>query len=113
MEIQLDLSKHCIETEIKRVYNQAIFVYFKTAKNRSRTTHIITLAKEALETFNFRRLRNEYPDLSGHSAAEIVLTRINGSVQILINGRRVGSVDNSQQFKASKKTQKNRKKSGV
>ena len=29
MIIELDLSKHCIETEIKRLYNRSVSQYFK------------------------------------------------------------------------------------
>ena len=87
MEIKLDLSKHCIETEIGRIYNQALSNYFKSTQDRGSVEQIITLAKEALEAFDFLKLRSEYPALSGQTTDDVVLAKIKGRPHILLNER--------------------------
>ena len=52
MKIQLDLSKHCIETEIKRLCNRALSDYFKEVKDKGLIEKIIELTQQALKTFD-------------------------------------------------------------
>lgn len=63
--MELDLSRHCIETEIRRRYNQALSQYFGPHANRSRLEEQISLLKAALESFDFPGLRSRYPALAG------------------------------------------------
>ena len=73
MEIQLNLKTHCLETEIKRLYEQAVRQYFKPHADKAALEETIDLLKKALECFDFRRLRSRYPALCGHTDARVVL----------------------------------------
>ncbi len=90
--LSLDLSKHCIQTAIKRKYNQLISDYFKL--NASEKTEIIeseiSLLKEALEKLDFRWLRAENPELCGGGTEKIIIAAgTDSSLTISINGRMV------------------------
>ena len=73
MKIQLDLKTHCFETEIKRLYEQAVRQYFKPHADKAALEETIDLLKKALECFDFSRLRSRYPALCGHTDARVVL----------------------------------------
>ncbi len=73
MEIQLNLKTHCIETEIKRLYEQAVRQYFKPHADKAALEETIDLLKKALECYDFSRLRSRYPALFGHTDARVVL----------------------------------------
>jgi hypothetical protein len=87
MQIQLNLSNHCIETEIKRLHERCISNYFKKSKARAALEKDIALLEDALATFDFGMLRSRYPQLNGHSDASIALGPAeNGRAQIWIDG---------------------------
>ena len=90
MGIRLDLNKSCIQTTIKKKYNQLISNYFKL--NSTENTEIIeseiSLLKEALENLDFAWLRATYPELRGGGTDEInIATGIDNNITISINGR--------------------------
>ena len=87
--IELDLSRHCIETEIKRAYNHAISTYFKTEKCRRPIEETISLAQRALELLDFPRLRAEYPPLARGTRLRVVLAEDNGVVTVFLDGKPV------------------------
>jgi glutamate formiminotransferase len=74
LEIQLDLSGHCIETDIKKQYNRLISNYFKSAGDRDGIEKKISLLKHALETLDFRQLRNKHPELAGNTDDKVFLS---------------------------------------
>jgi hypothetical protein len=87
MKIKLNLKKHCVETELKRLYNQSLFQYFKPGSNQKQIEKIIEVIKSVLENSNISKLRSKYPELSGNSEADIVLTTDRqGHAVIIING---------------------------
>ncbi len=45
-DIKLDLSRHCIETEIKKQYNKKISQYFKTDSNKKALEAEIEILKK-------------------------------------------------------------------
>jgi len=71
MEIQLDLSKHCIKTEIQRQYDKSISEYFKTGETYLEDK--IEFLKNILENIDLIGLRGRYQDLAGNSDAEVKL----------------------------------------
>jgi hypothetical protein len=73
MRIDLDLTKHCVETEIKRVYHRALASYFKTGADTAHLEQIIALTQQALERLDFSFLRSQYLPLAGHSAVPVTL----------------------------------------
>ena len=87
MKIKLNLKKHCVETELKRLYNRSLSQYFKPGSNQKQIEKIIDVIKTVLENSNISNLRSKYPELSGNSEADIVLTTDRqDQVVILING---------------------------
>ncbi len=90
MEIRLDLSRHCIETEIKKQYNQAIAAYFKAgAAEKRRLEAALEAIQRALETMNFSHLRTHYPPLAGGSDRSIILSCENEDLTLTIDGKKL------------------------
>ena len=86
MKIILDLSKHCIETEIKKRYNLAISAYFKAGlEEQQRLEPIIDMLRSALESFDFAKLRTRYPELAGGADHNVRLFLENKRVSIAID----------------------------
>lgn len=65
MKIQLDLTNHCIQTEVKRRHEAAISRYFKSGKNKEAIEAELVLLEKALTAFDFAHLRSRWPELSG------------------------------------------------
>ena len=90
MHLTLDLSRHCIETEIKKRHNRCISRYFKKNGERPAIEAELDLLGQALATLDFGALRIRHPALNGHSDATVVLTREDdGRLAIRINGAAV------------------------
>ena len=89
MKIKLNLSQHCIETEIKRLYNQSVLKYFK-ANDKDRIEKQIEILQHALQTLDFGKLRSTYPELTGHCDDHVELSLNNqNQIIILINGKEI------------------------
>ncbi len=73
VKIRLDLSRHCIETEIKRLYNRSVALYFKDQANKQELEIRIEVLKEALERLDFPFLRSRHPILSGSAGRGVFL----------------------------------------
>lgn len=94
MDVQLDLSAHCIETEIKRRYNLEISAYFKAGlEEQQRLEPIIDTLRLALETFDFAKLRTRYPALAGGGRHNIRISRKNKRVFIAIDNTTINPLD--------------------
>jgi hypothetical protein len=90
MDIRLNLTRHCIETGIKRQYNKAVSAYFKAdAKEKQRLESTIEVLRQALETLDFSRLRTQYPPLAGGTGRHIVLSCDNENLTIAIDGKKL------------------------
>lgn len=101
MEIILDLKKHCIQTAIKRKYNQLISNYFKlkTPENTEKFDPEISLLKEALENFDFSLLRSTYPELQGGGTDKIILAAsTDKNITISINDRIIHATHQDHKF---------------
>ena len=89
MKIKLNLSRHCIETETKRLYNQSVLKYFK-ANDKDRIEKQIKILQYALQTLDFDKLRSTYPELAGHCDDHVELSLNNqNQIIILINGKEI------------------------
>jgi len=88
-ELSLDLSRHCVETAIKKRYNRALSDYFRATTERERHEKIIDLTHQALQALDFNRLRSQYAPLAGHTDAQVVLTREADRLSIHIDGQPV------------------------
>jgi len=84
MQIDLNLEKHCIETEIKRRHDRCISRYFKRDGDLSRIEGELELLEEAMRTLDFGTLRSRYADLAGQSEASITLTRDDRALLVIL-----------------------------
>jgi len=90
MKIRLDLSKHCIETAIRKQYHKTISRYFKTPDQRERLQAELEVLIQAMERLDFSFLRRTYPELEGHGIHEIDLDTDNRNQPVLrVNGKRI------------------------
>jgi hypothetical protein len=90
MHLHLDLSKHCVETEIKRCYNLALSRIFKPHPDKEKLEETIRLTREALEGLDFQLLRSGHAGLRGGTAAAVMLTRDRGGrPRIVLDGRMI------------------------
>jgi len=88
VELILDLRRHCIETAIRRRYDQALGTYFKQEDARPRLEKDIELLLEALETLDFRALRGAHRPLAGKIESRVTLSRDpQGQLSIHIDGQ--------------------------
>jgi len=89
MKIKLNLSRHCIETETKRLYNQSVLKYFK-ADDKDNIEKQIEILQHALKTLDFGKLRSTYPELNGRYDDHVELS-VNDQNQIIvrINGKEI------------------------
>jgi len=89
VKIKLNLSRHCIETETKRLYNQSVLKYFK-ADDKDHIEKQIVILQHALQTLDFGKLRSTYPELTGHCNDQVELS-VNNQNQIIvhINGKEI------------------------
>ena len=89
MKIKLNLTRHCIETETKRLYNQSVLKYFK-ADDKDQIEKHIEILQHALQTLDFGKLRSTYPELAGHCDDHVELSiNDNNQIIILINGKNI------------------------
>jgi len=89
VRIPLDLSKHCIQTETKRIYNRLLSTCLKPgAGPDTLAEQELGLLQQALETWDFAALRAAYPELAGSREADVALVTVpGGRLCISINGR--------------------------
>jgi len=72
--VKLNLTKHCIHTEIKRLYNKTVSDYFiKKDADKNELEDKIELFKNALESFDFGELRITCPELAGGGECDVYL----------------------------------------
>ncbi len=90
MIIRLDLSKHCIETAVRRQYNKTLSQYFTNADRGERIQAELEILTHAMKRFDFPRLRSAYPELAGHSSHAVILeTDSQGQPVIRLDGERI------------------------
>jgi len=91
--LELDLSRHCIETAIRHRYNGALRAYFKREDERRGLEKEIALLLEALETLDFSALRAAHPALAGSTEARITLSQDStGRLVIQIDGQHLADL---------------------
>ena len=89
VNVKLNLNKHCIETEIKRLHNRAILQCFESDMTKQEELEIenrIELLQLALKTFDFGFLRSTCVTLAGNSNDDVILSSENNQPVIRING---------------------------
>jgi len=89
MKIKLNLSRHCIETETKRLYNQSVLKYFK-ADDKDHIEKQIEILQHALQTLDFGKLRSTHPELGGHCDDHVELSMDDHhQIVVHINGKQI------------------------
>ncbi len=76
MEITIELKKHCIETETKRVYERLISCYFQKSCSEQEKPVLETQIdgiRFFLENADFRDLRSRYDELSDNLKNRVIL----------------------------------------
>lgn len=92
MHISLTITRHCVQTEIKRQYNLLISNYFKLEKPEeiARSEAAIHILKTALESLDFGVLRSTYPELRGGGEDDVFLSAgTDDALFFIINGRKI------------------------
>ncbi len=90
VSVRLDLSRHCIETAVRRAYNRAISDYFKPGGATAEREGRIDLLESALSGLDLGGLRGRDPALAGGFSGEVVLGRDSaGRLTIRVDGRPV------------------------
>ena len=90
MKIKLNLTKHCIETETRRLYNRSLAQYFKPNADKKQLEARIEMLQNALECLDFGRLRSVYPELAGNEKAHVTLTIDKANQPVIhINGKKI------------------------
>lgn len=90
LRIRLDLSRHCIETEMKRRRSRLVGRALKSMAFAESLAGEIELLRQALERFDFGLLRIRYPALAGGGTELVELEKDErGGPRIRINGKPV------------------------
>ncbi|MFP4444783.1 MAG: hypothetical protein ACLFPD_00875 [Desulfosudaceae bacterium] len=88
IRIDLDLSRHCIQTETRRIYNRLVSECLQSAEIDGDMEEKVDFLVHVLETFDFAQLRSAYPELAGGGGAEVALIREDsGRLAIQIDDR--------------------------
>jgi len=84
-KISLDLSKHCIKTEIKKQYEKKLSFCLKN-KADEETEDMVEILREILETKDLVALRGKYRELSGKSDTKAELFIEKDEIYVLVDG---------------------------
>lgn len=84
MKLYLDLSKHCIKTEMKKQYEKKLSLCLKKKADRE-TEDLVEILKEILETKDLAGLRGKHAELSGKSDVKAELFIDDNEVYVLID----------------------------
>ena len=90
MCIRLNLSRHCIQSEIRRLYERTLSAYFDPVADKPLLEQRLELLQTAMNTLDFSRLRSQYPPLAGGFGQRIELTHDgHRGVAVHIDGQKV------------------------
>jgi hypothetical protein len=91
IRIRLDLSRHCVETAIRRRHSRLVGRALRNEAWEEGLEAEIELLKTALERFDFGRLRSTFSELAGHRTDRVELEEDKeGRPRLSINGKPVG-----------------------
>jgi len=86
--IDLDLSRHCIQTASRRCYEKALSECLRSKGESGNLESRVDLLQQALETLDFSLLRSRWPELAGGCTASVGLSREKGRIFVHIGTRR-------------------------
>ena len=82
--VTMDLSRHCIQTAVRRRYESRLAQYFRSGVDRRALEGEIDMLRQALETVDFGTLRTRWPALAGGRPVAAVLGRIEEAIVIIL-----------------------------
>jgi hypothetical protein len=85
-DIELDISRHCIETEVKKLHDRAVSAYFGNREDKATLELMIQFTRYALEVIDFSQLRTQHPPLAGNTNLPVRLIADNDALALLLNG---------------------------
>jgi hypothetical protein len=74
MRISLNLSQHCIETELKSQYNRLVSKALKAKEPDPEMEEALESLQWALQRLDFGLLRSRFPELSGFLNKQVALS---------------------------------------
>jgi len=86
MKIHLDLSRYCIETALRKLYEQSVSSCLKGTSGRG-DTQTIELTKFALEQLDFNHLRSRFRPLAGGTDYAVMLSISEKRLTIWVDDR--------------------------
>lgn len=90
MIIDLNLRRHCIETEIRQIHNRCMMSYFKNPDDRNRLSATIEILDLVMADWNFPALRSAYPELAGGGDSPVqLIAECPEQATLRINGREI------------------------
>ncbi|MFO7497556.1 MAG: hypothetical protein R6X05_18170 [Desulfobacterales bacterium] len=85
--IRLDLSRRCIQTEIKRQYERSLAACLRSPAGAEALAATVETLRSALETLDFPKLRAAHTALAGGQSDRVEIVRSAGNrLTLLING---------------------------
>ncbi len=87
--IMLDLSRHCIQTALRRCYETRVARYFKSDAPQDVLETEIDLLQRALETLDFGALRSRWPALAGGHRVPVVFTMAGDRIAIELSNETI------------------------
>lgn len=88
--LRFNLKEHCIETALKKRFKEVVAEYANSEGVDADVEGEIQVLKKILEEWDFRRLRAEYPLLSGGTDIEVeVVVEESGRFILKVNGMEV------------------------
>lgn len=88
IRIPLDLSSHCIQTEIRRQYNRQLSACLKSAAGDDTAEKKLEILKTSLETWDFPKLRSDHTALCGGRNPEVIVAGDNsGRCFLMLDGQ--------------------------
>jgi hypothetical protein len=92
MHLKLNLTRHCIDTEIRRRYNRAISDILGRRGDPDSLEAMVDLTHRCLEQLDFPALRSRYPVLAGGTDASVAIVTDGRRVQIAVNSQPIITV---------------------
>lgn len=91
MRLELNLESHCVETEIRRIYNLKVRSCLKNRRVTTQDSDVVELLKKLIETVDFARLRSSIHGVSQEKILPAALV-VDGdkSPWIEIGNKRIG-----------------------
>jgi hypothetical protein len=86
--IDLDVSRHCIQTATRRRYEKILARCLRSKTPDRALERQVDLLQQALETLDFSLMRSRWPELAGGRKADVGLSRAEGRLLVHIDANR-------------------------